>query len=191
MRDHDPSVKWFALLVVVPALIIAALWANAILIRFRQTESAPAGAPTRIHYAPEENLEAIDADLISRAKTTIDIAAYALTDGPVLAALDRAAMAGVRVRLYLDKAVRNGTPAPALQMTHLAALPSVQWKYKTARARMHLKSYCVDGATLRTGSANFSPSGERRQDNDLVVVEGPGACAAFAWHFETMWSREP
>ena len=154
-------------------------------------DAAKTPAPTRIHYAPEENLEAIDADLISRAKTTIDIAAYALTDGPVLAALDRAAMAGVRVRLYLDKAVRNGTTAPALQMTHLAALPSVQWKYKTARALMHLKSYCVDGATLRTGSANFSPSGERRQDNDLVVVEGPGACAAFAAHFETMWSREP
>ena len=189
MRDQNQSGEWFALLVT--AIVVAALSANAILIRFRQTESAPGGAPTRIHYAPEENLEAIDADLISRAKTTIDIAAYALTDGPVLAALDRAAMAGVRVRLYLDKAVRNGTTAPALQMTHLAALPSVQWKYKTARALMHLKSYCVDGATLRTGSANFSPSGERRQDNDLVVVEGPGACAAFATHFETMWSREP
>ena len=60
MRDQNQSGEWFALLVT--AIVVAALSANAILIRFRQTESAPGGAPTRIHYAPEENLEAIDAD---------------------------------------------------------------------------------------------------------------------------------
>jgi phosphatidylserine/phosphatidylglycerophosphate/cardiolipin synthase-like enzyme len=35
---------------------------------------------------------------------------------------------------------------------------------------MHLKAYTVDGATLRTGSANFSSSGENAQDNDLIVI---------------------
>src|ERR1700723_2393494 len=30
---------------------------------------------------------------------------------------------------------------------------------------MHLKGYCVDHRLLRTGSANFSRSGETRQDN--------------------------
>jgi len=43
---------------------------------------------------------------------------------------------------------------------------------------MHLKSYCVDGRTLRSGAANFSWSGEDAQDNDLVIVRSPGACAA-------------
>ena len=36
-------------------------------------------APT-IHYAPAENLEHIDVDLIDTAKTEIDLAAYVLTD---------------------------------------------------------------------------------------------------------------
>ena len=52
---------------------------------------------------------------------------------------------------------------------------------------MHLKAYEIDGAFLRTGSANFSTSGENAQDNDLIVIRGAGAAAKFDAHFERMW----
>jgi hypothetical protein len=32
---------------------------------------------------------------------------------------------------------------------------------------------------LRTGAANFSASGIKRKDNDLIVIESAGAAAAF------------
>jgi phosphatidylserine/phosphatidylglycerophosphate/cardiolipin synthase-like enzyme len=52
---------------------------------------------------------------------------------------------------------------------------------------MRLKSYQIDGATLRTGSANFSSSGENAQDNDLFVIRDRGGSAdAFEAHFERM-----
>jgi hypothetical protein len=35
----------------------------------------------------------------------------------------------------------------------------------------HLKSYQIDGCTLRTGAVNFSASGLKRQDNDLIIIE--------------------
>jgi phosphatidylserine/phosphatidylglycerophosphate/cardiolipin synthase-like enzyme len=47
----------------------------------------------------------------------------------------------------------------------------------------------VDGRWLRTGSANFSWSGERRQDNDIVVIDSPQAALEFSRHFEQIWSR--
>ena len=53
---------------------------------------------------------------------------------------------------------------------------------------MHLKAYAVDGELLRTGSANFSASGERQQDNNLVVIHDAGAVAKFDAHFERMWN---
>jgi phosphatidylserine/phosphatidylglycerophosphate/cardiolipin synthase-like enzyme len=52
---------------------------------------------------------------------------------------------------------------------------------------MHLKAYAIDGQLLRTGSANFSTSGENAQDNDLIVIRDPGAAAKFDAHFEHMW----
>jgi len=50
-----------------------------------------------------------------------------------------------------------------------------------------LKAYEVDGELLRTGSANFSLSGERRQDNDLIVIRDAKAAAQFEAHFQRMW----
>ncbi len=55
-----------------------------------------------IRYAPVENLEQADVALIDRAEHDIDIAAYVLTDWPVMRALIRAAGRGVRVRIYMD-----------------------------------------------------------------------------------------
>ena len=52
---------------------------------------------------------------------------------------------------------------------------------------MHLKAYSVDGEVLRSGSANFSTSGERAQDNDLIVIRNEGVAAKFDAHFERMW----
>jgi hypothetical protein len=44
---------------------------------------------------------------------------------------------------------------------------------------MHLKCYEIDGKLLRTGAANFSASGLKRLDNDLIVIESADAAAAF------------
>jgi phosphatidylserine/phosphatidylglycerophosphate/cardiolipin synthase-like enzyme len=49
---------------------------------------------------------------------------------------------------------------------------------------MHLKSYQIDGRLLRTGAANFSASGLKRQDNDLVVIESADAAGTFKRTFD-------
>ena len=43
---------------------------------------------------------------------------------------------------------------------------------------MHLKAYSIDGEVLRTGSANFSTSGENAQDNDLIIIREAGAATS-------------
>ena len=35
---------------------------------------------------------------------------------------------------------------------------------------MHLKAYTFDGTVLRAGSANFSASGERARDDNLIMI---------------------
>jgi hypothetical protein len=54
---------------------------------------------------------------------------------------------------------------------------------------MHLKGYCIDHRLLRTGSANFSRSGETRHDNDLVALRGAFVCAGFEAKFDKFGLR--
>jgi phosphatidylserine/phosphatidylglycerophosphate/cardiolipin synthase-like enzyme len=154
------------------------------------TSIVPCGADPApvIHYAPAENLEKIDMGLIDTARQEIDMAAYVLTDWPVIQALTRAADRGVKVRIYLDGAqLAEREPAKAFQ--DLAETPTVEIRIKRDHgAPMHLKSYEIDGRLLRTGAANFSASGLKRQDNDLIVIESAGAVAAFKHNFEAQFA---
>jgi phosphatidylserine/phosphatidylglycerophosphate/cardiolipin synthase-like enzyme len=133
-------------------------------------------AAQEVHYSPEERLDDIDVALINSAKSAIAFASYSLTDKTVLDALSAAELCGVAVRIVLDPRERHN-------FIGLSGLADNIW-IKRARPFMHLKAYAVDGEVLRTGSVNFSASGETRQDNDLVVIRDSGAAAKFDAHFE-------
>ena len=163
----------------------ASITAAVVLVLCSQGRSDPAPA---IHYAPIENLEHVDVALIDRAQHEIDMAAYVLTDWPVIQALTRAADRGVGVRIYLD-GEQLSEREPAKVFNYLAETPGVEIRTKRDHgAPMHLKSYDVDGRLLRTGAANFSASGLKRQDNDLIVIESAGAAAAFKHNFEAQFA---
>ena len=93
-----------------------------------------------IHYAPAENLEHVDVALIDRAEHEIDMAAYVLTDWPVMQALTRAADRGVQIRIYLD-GTQFAEREPAKVFRDLAETPGVEIRIKRdAGAPMHLRS---------------------------------------------------
>lgn len=144
-----------------------------------------------IHYSPAENLEQIDVGLLSQATNTIDIAAYVLTDVPVIEELTKAAARGVGVRLYIDGTGRPAGERVAGALEKLLSSDMVEMRVKPPQsAIMHLKGYVVDGKVLRTGSANFSASGLKHQDNDLISLTEPKSVQAFEDKFQVMWERE-
>ena len=140
---------------------------------------ASSASAQEIHFSPEERLDAIDAAIIESAKLSIDFAAYSLNDGAVLDALDAAEKRGVVVRIVLGPRERH-------DFVRLGDL-SDNVRIKHSGPLMRLKAYAIDGKVLRTGSANFSASGERQQDNDLIVIRDADAAAKFDAHFERMW----
>jgi phosphatidylserine/phosphatidylglycerophosphate/cardiolipin synthase-like enzyme len=131
-----------------------------------------------LYYAPEERLDAIDVTLIENAETEISFAAFVLTDTLVIEALNDAAERGVHVRIILDNR----------QQSDLSHLVNIEIRKKRPGPLMHLKAFEVDHEVLRTGSANFSQSGETQQDNNLLVIHDPAAISKFSAHFERMWS---
>jgi phosphatidylserine/phosphatidylglycerophosphate/cardiolipin synthase-like enzyme len=95
---------------------------------------------------------------------------------------------GVKVRIYLD-GTQFAEREPTKVFNDLAETPGVEMRLKhKASAPMHLKSYQIDGRLLRTGAANFSASGLKRQDNDLVMIESAAAAASFKRNFDARFA---
>lgn len=160
------------------------------------TQAAEAGTVVaEDHFSPTEDLERIDAVRLQRAKTSVDVAMYAFTDRYLAEQLKEVAGRGVKVRIYRDQeqyeeeqrkaSKREDGSAVAL----LTGQPNIEIRVKGHRELMHLKAYLIDGTMLRDGSANWSPSGEKRQDNNAHYTADPTQVDAFRREFEQMWSR--
>ena len=144
------------------------------------------GPPFEQHFSPAENLEAIDVALIANARTSIDMAAYLLTDWTIQDDLVLAARRGVRMRILIDQGEARHTRP---QFVAAVVDAGGQIRASVRGPLMHLKTYCVDGTTLRFGAANFSYSGLTEQANDLDITRGPHACDGFMRTFERLWGR--
>lgn len=150
----------------------------------------PVMAAVRAFFGPRPGFDEVDIDLISRARQHIDMAAYVLTDRKVIEALETAAKRGVKVRIYLDPEQPGGRDAVKARLQPLLRSGLGEIRIKAVGGDfMHLKAFEVDGRWLRTGSANFSFSGEHRQDNDILVIENRDVAGAFSRQFELLWTR--
>ena len=115
------------------------------------------------------------------------MAAYVLTDWAVIQALVRAADRGVAIRVYLDGG-QFGARDPKQPFLDLKMTPGVLIKTKQpGEPLMHFKAYQIDGSILRTGSANFSPSGLKHQDNDLVIDHSSETAEALRRNFDRLF----
>ncbi len=146
-------------------------------------------------FSPGQNLEDEDVQILGSAQKTIDVAMYSFTDPKIEIAIAEAARRGVKVRIYRDglqsadeesRASRRGELSVSSQLRSVAG---VEIKIKNHSLSMHLKTYCVDGQVLRTGSANWSFQGETEQDNDLYLVKDADTIRRFEDEFEALWQR--
>jgi phosphatidylserine/phosphatidylglycerophosphate/cardiolipin synthase-like enzyme len=123
----------------------------------------PVLAGVRVYYGPSPETAEADVTALATARKSIDMAAFVLTDRAVIGALSDAARRGAKVRIYLDRdEMAHSSARTAGDLAALASAQGVAIRYKAARTEaMHLKAYAIDNRLLRTGSANFSFSGER------------------------------
>jgi phosphatidylserine/phosphatidylglycerophosphate/cardiolipin synthase-like enzyme len=146
------------------------------------------------HFSPSEDLEQLDHERLDRAQHTIDIAMYSFTDRYLAEELRTLARRGVRIRIYRDRQQYEEEQHNAREHNHLSTNeilrgePNIQLRIKAAHELMHLKAYLVDGRLLRAGSANWSSSGLKR-DNNLHFTADPAQIRAFQQEFEQMWNR--
>ena len=79
----------------------------------------------------------------------------------------------------------EASEAPRNAEHHITGLITLRLCFR----KHNLKQLCVDGQLLRTGSANWSPSGEKREDDDADYSTDPKAIERFERDFEVLWNR--
>lgn len=163
--------------------------------KFIPTVGQPEKGSAFDYFSPADNLERADLDQLDGAKKTIDIAMYAFTDRYIAEQLVKVARRGVVIRIYRDREQyeqeqrRGGNSQSGPAMEVFRGQPNIHVKVKGGRELMHMKAYLVDGVLLRDGSANWSPSGLKRQDNNAHFSADPEQVKRFRDTFEAMWAR--
>jgi phosphatidylserine/phosphatidylglycerophosphate/cardiolipin synthase-like enzyme len=153
-----------------------------------------------------EQIAALLAEFLSAARSSLHVAIYdlRLSDAPaapVVQALRQRAAAGVEVRIAYDAGklqahVPAGSdPAPPGTADFVRRLgDGVQGKPITGGdpqmpKLMHHKYVVRDGASVWTGSANWTDDSWTIQENNLVRIDSPELAAFYEADFAELWRR--
>ena len=134
------------------------------------------------------------ASFLERAERTLDVAIYDFNLGPeteplVAGALTAAAARGVRVRLMYNLE-RDDTPMPppTTEPEQVEALPFPTRGIPGRPRLMHHKYVVRDGATIWTGSTNWTDDAWTREENVLAVLDSRPVALRYEQDFGQLWN---
>lgn len=138
----------------------------------------------RVCFTPGDDCTNLIVETIATSRSTILVQAYSFTSAPIAQALVEAKRRGVDVRAILDKSNLTGKYSGA----DFLANGAVQVLIDDRHAIAHNKIMVIDGATVLTGSFNFTKAAQASNAENLLVIRDPKLAASYAanWrrHFD-------
>ena len=133
------------------------------------------GVDAQVYFSP--NGGATDAIVreIAAAKREIRVQAYSFTSNPIAIALRDAKKRGIDVSVILDKSQRSAKYSGADFVAN-SGIPVV---IDEKPAIAHSKVIVIDGATIITGSFNFSSAAESKNVENLLVLRSAELAKAY------------
>ena len=143
---------------------------------------APAVSPRlQVLFSPGGGCTEAIVEALGKARTSVDVQAYSFTSAPIADAVAKAFARGVKIRVVLDKSQRSERYTSA---TYLANHNVPTW-IDTKHAIAHNKIILIDGATIFTGSFNFTKAAEQKNAENLLIIQGdPKLYAEYESNFE-------
>jgi len=147
--------------------------------------SGDVSCPVLVRFSPHGGAERAVIDTLRHARVRVRAAVYGLTNPAIELTLGELARAGVRVDLKTDRSQSANRDQSAL----LARLRTAGVVVDVSRSRwlLHDKFAVVDGRWVITGSYNWTVAAERRNRENVVILD----CPSLAALFEAEWERIP
>lgn len=134
-------------------------------------------------FTPQQLCTGIIVAAIERARREIKVEAYGFTSPPILDALVKARRRGLDVQVILDRTnASRGRNKGAMEMTG-AGVP-VWIDHRSGIA--HNKVVVIDGHLVITGSFNFTVSADRKNAENVVVLESPTLAARYLANWRSL-----
>ena len=128
---------------------------------------AKALAGWEVYFSPHGGCTEAVVKALEKAKATVLVQAYSFTSAPIAKALVEAAKRGVKVDVILDKSQRTEKYSEADFMVHAGIPTLIDAKHAIA----HNKVMVIDGATVITGSFNFTKAAEESNAENLLILQ--------------------
>ena len=125
--------------------------------------------------------------LVKNAQNSILIPTFILTHDELFTELTAAKRRGVDVRVIID-ATSTGVTHSKVKLMRQNSIPV---KVENYAGKMHAKAMIVDGQYLVLGSANFSASGENKNDENMVIIDNKRLANFYKDYFEYFWKKIP
>jgi phosphatidylserine/phosphatidylglycerophosphate/cardiolipin synthase-like enzyme len=124
---------------------------------------------------------------IHKARKEILVQAYQFTSKPIAQALQEAHLKGVSVMVLADKSQEGSR----YSQIPLLARTGIEVRVDDQVSIAHNKVMLIDGRILISGSYNYSPSAEKRNAENLLIIRDHGIIAAYRenWHRRKQVSR--
>lgn len=127
-------------------------------------------------FTPGEDCEGLFVNEIDKANKTLDIQEYHLNNKAIVAAVLRAKARGVVIRMILDKVAKK----EAIPFVNAGIPVLIDYKPRIA----HNKVMIVDGRVVIGGSFNPTESAQKRNAENLLIMEGDGIARQYEGNFE-------
>jgi len=137
--------------------------------------------PVQVYFSPRGGCTEAIVAALRGAKRTLLVQAYSFTSAPIAGAVKAAHDRGVEVRVLLDRSQRTERYSSSTFLLH-AGVPT--W-IDAAHAIAHNKVMVIDGATVLTGSFNFTKGAEERNAENLLIIKDAALAGLYADNWES------
>jgi len=141
-------------------------------------------SPVTAYFSPRGGCAAAVVAALDSARKTLDVAIFALTHDDITNALLSAHQRGVAMRVVVDADEAKGKYSDHAKL--IAA--GIDVRIDVMSGLLHDKIAVVDGATLVTGSFNWTRSADRENAENLLVITLPDVVGQYALQYEKIWA---
>lgn len=141
-----------------------------------------------VYFSPKDDIiKSQIIPLINNANKYVYMPVFLITHKQLAESLIEASKRGVSVKVIID-----ATNAHMGASKHsLLRQNGIQVKTENFAGKLHSKSIIIDDTYTIIGSMNFSRSGEKINDENLLIIKNTGIAVFYKNFFQYMWNRIP